>query len=82
MGEGTGKKSELVTFTEESLHAFETLKGACITVPLLVFADFEKPFLLETDASRKGLGTVLSQKPEDGHYHPVAYGSRALTAHE
>ena len=25
---------------------------------------------------------VLSQKEADGHYHPVAYGSWALTAHE
>ena len=25
---------------------------------------------------------VLSQKQADGHYHPVAYGSQALTAHE
>ena len=34
------------------------------------------------DASREGLGVVLSQKQAEGHYHLVAYGSRALTAHE
>ena len=28
------------------------------------------------------MGVVLSQKQADGHYHPVAYGSQALTAHE
>ena len=41
-----------------------------------------KDFLLETDASKEGLGVVLSQKQGDGHYHPVAYGSWALIAHE
>ena len=47
-----------------------------------MFPDFEKPFLLETDASGEGLGAVLSQKQDNGHYHPVAFGSRALTLSE
>ena len=34
------------------------------------------------DTSKEGLGAVLSWKQADWHYHPVAYGSRALTAHE
>ena len=33
------------------------------------------------DASKEGLGAVLSQKQADGHFHPVVYG-RALTAHK
>ena len=44
-----------------------------------MFPDFDKPFLLETDASKEGLGVVLSQKQDDGHYHPVEFGSRTLT---
>ena len=32
--------------------------------------------------SKEGLGVVLSEKQADGHYHPVGYGSWALTAHE
>ena len=43
-----------------------------------MFPDFDKPFLLETDASKEGLGAVLSQKQDDGCYHPVAFGSRTL----
>ena len=39
-------------------------------------------FLLETDASKEGLGAVLSQKQADRQYQPVTYGSQALTAHE
>ena len=50
--------------------------------PILAFADYMKDFLLKTDASKEGLGVVLPQKQADGHYHQVAYGSRALTAHE
>ena len=44
--------------------------------PVLAFTDYAKDFLLETDASKEGLGVVLSQK------HPVAYGSWGLTTLE
>ena len=53
-----------------------------MTAPILAFADYTKPFLLETDTSKDGLGAVMSQKQIDGWYHPVAYGSRALTPHK
>ena len=50
--------------------------------PLLAYADFTKPFLLETDASIEGLGAVLAQRAEDNLVHPIAYASRTLLAHE
>ena len=50
--------------------------------PVLAFANYTKDFLLKVDASREGLGAVLSQKQVDGWFHPVAYGSWALTANE
>ena len=53
-----------------------------MTTPVLAFTDYTKDFPLETDASKEGLGVVLSQKQADGQYHPVTYGSQALTAHE
>ena len=62
----------------EALEAFEHLKAACLQAPILAFPDFNKPFLLETDASGKGLGAVLSQKQTDGCYHPIAYASRIM----
>ena len=58
------------------------LKKACLEAPALAFADFNKLFLLETDASKLGLGAVLSQRQADGQYHPVAYPSQSLTVHE
>ena len=66
---------------EEALCAFEMLK-TCLMAPLLAFADFNKPFLLETDASKLELGAMVSQKQTDGWYHPVASASQSLTFHE
>ena len=54
----------------------------CLTALVLVFADFKKPFLLETDTSIEGLGVVLSQKQDDGWYHPIAYTSHGLKGGE
>ena len=53
-----------------------------MTASILAFADSTKPFLLETDVWKDGLGAVLLQKQVHGQYHPVTYGSRALTPHE
>ena len=65
-GENKDKKSEHLDLTPEALEAFDHLKAACQQAPILSFPDFSKPFLLETDASGKGLGNVLSQKQSDG----------------
>ena len=43
-GEGTSKKSEHVTLTEDALGAFEMLMKACLKAIMLSFADFNKPF--------------------------------------
>ena len=80
--EGASRKSEWVSLSEDALEAFQVLKQACMSSPVLAFADYMKDFLLKMDASKEGLGVVLSQKKADGHYHPVAYGSQALTALE
>ena len=73
--ENKDKKSEHLDLPPEAREAFDRLKAACLQAPILSFPDFSKPFLLEMDASGKGLGAVLSQKQSDGRYHPVAYAS-------
>ena len=55
------RKLERVSLSEDTLKAFEPLKQACMTAPLLAFANYTKPFLLETDVSKDRLGTVLSR---------------------
>ena len=65
-GENKDKKSEHLDLPPEAHEAFDRLKAACLQAPILSFHDFSKPFLLETDASGKGLGAVLSQKQSDG----------------
>ena len=77
-GEGASKKNEKLELSDAAIRTFEDLKVKLTTAPVLQLANFEKPFLLETDASGVGLGAVLSQKGEDGKYHPVAFGSRVL----
>ena len=77
-GEASRWKAQPVNLTPEAVEAFDLLKTKCVTAPVLAFADFEKPFLLKTDASSCGLGVVLSQKQDDDKYHPVTYASREV----
>ena len=81
-GDNKDKKSEHVDLSPEAREAFDHLKAACLQAPILSFPDFTKPFLLEMDASRRGLGAVLSQKQADGRYHPIAYASRVMNETE
>ena len=68
-----------VDLLPEAWEAMSILERKVQSMPILVFPDFNKPFLLETDASKEGLGVVLSQKQSDGHYHPVSFRSHSLT---
>ena len=81
-GEASKLKLEAVTLPPDALDAFEKLKMCCMTAPVLAFADFEKEFQLETDASSEGLGAVLSQKQANGKWHPIAYRSWELKGGE
>ena len=81
-GKASKWKTQPVDLPPEAKEAFDILKMKCMTVPVLAFADFEKPFLLETDASSFGLGAMLSQKQDGGKFHPVTYASRELKGGE
>ena len=71
-----------VQLSAEVHEVVRILKHKIPTAPILVFPDFDKPFLLETDASNEGLGVVLSQKQDNGCYHPVMFGSHSLMSSE
>ena len=79
-----GKEAKMgpVQLPPEAQEVMRTLKDKIQSAPMLVFPDFDKPFLLETDASKEGLGAVLSQKQDDRCYHPIAFGSHSLTPME
>ena len=81
-GENKDKKSEHLDLPPEAREAFDRLKAACLQTPILAFPDFNKLFLLETDASGKGLGAVLLQKQSNGRYHPIAYASQIMSEME
>ena len=54
-------------WTSVQQESFDKLKLALTSAPVLAYPDYEKPFLLETDASLKGLGAVLSQEDDEGN---------------
>ena len=69
------------TWSQEHEEAYQSLKQALCSEPTLAYADFSKPFVLHTDASRAGLGAILYQEL-DGKEHPIAYASRTLSPSE
>lgn len=60
-------------WTDKSTQAFEKLKVAMTTTPVLAFLDFSQPFVIECDASDLGIGAVLLQNKR-----PIAFFSRVL----
>jgi hypothetical protein len=60
-------------WTEQQQTAFETMKLLIARETLLTYTDFNKPFVIHTDASKVQLGACISQ---DGR--PVAFYSRKL----
>ena len=81
---GEMKKSDLPEFqwTPACQEGFDQLKKALTEAPVLAYPDYSKPFILETDASLKGLGAVLSQKGDDNEIRVIAYASRSLRPSE
>ena len=55
-----------------------TLKSKLCSRPILKSPDFEREFILKTDASDWGVGAVLSQQDNGGIEHPIAYFSHKL----
>ena len=60
-------------WTSNTDTAFQLLKQQLISAPVLALPNFQEQFVVETDASDKGIGAVLQQKG-----HPIAFMSKAL----
>jgi len=71
-------KNKLCVWTQESVKAFEALKNALITAPILAFPNFEKDFIVQTDASGYALGGVLLQYDSKNLLRPLGFCSRKL----
>jgi hypothetical protein len=76
------KKDEPFNWTEKQQRAFDFLKERLVQAPILTYPDFNKPFIIYTDASGTGLGAVLSQLGEDGKEKVIAYASRSMNSAE
>ena len=75
-------KPNQVVWTPECAAAFDQLKDSLCSSPVLKSPDWDKPFILQTDASNRGVGAILSQPDADGSDRPVAYFSRKLLPRE
>jgi RNase H-like domain found in reverse transcriptase len=68
-------------FSEDCRTAFETLKKAFTTAPVLTHWVPDAPILLETDASDYALAAILSiVSLDDGQVHPITFHSRTFAA--
>lgn len=66
-------KKNSFNWTEEAVNAFHRLKQAMIEPPVLALPDFSKEFVIECDASGRGISAVLTQQGRQ-----IAYLSQAL----
>lgn len=75
-------KTEPLQWTSESKAAYEDIKNSLISSEVLIPYNPNLPLLLATDASKVGIGAVLSHRLENGLERPIAYASRTLTKTE
>ena len=69
-------------WTTEHLESLNKLKEALTSAPVLAYPNYVKHFILETDASLNGLGTVLSQEDDGGNYCTISFASHTLKLYE
>ena len=83
---GSPPKGAPVEWTPECQGAFDRIKKALTSSPVLIHPDMTKPFILDPDASQFRIGAVLQQYSTDPdgkqRLHPVAYESKKLTPTE
>ncbi|GFU63702.1 retrovirus-related Pol polyprotein from transposon 17.6 [Trichonephila clavipes] len=68
-------------WTVDCNNAFNKLKDALTSAPILAYPEIGKQFILDTDASHESIGAVLSQEI-DGQERVIAYFSKCLSKPE
>jgi hypothetical protein len=63
----------------EEEKAFERLKVAITSAPVLMMPKDDAPFRVEANSSDYATGAILSQLQDDAKWHPIAFSSRALS---
>ena len=76
------KKSVPFVWTDECEIAFNKMKTALTTAPILQFPDLNKEFTLVTDASTTAIGYYLTQLGQDGRPHVISFAGRSLRPNE
>ena len=76
------KKNTPFEWKENQQRTFDYLKEKLMKAPILQYSNFDKPFLLHTDASGYELGAVLFQKDKEGNEKVIAYASRSMNKAE
>ena len=69
-------------WTAECQKSFESIKAAICTEATLQFPDFDKPFIIFTDASDTSCGAVLTQLDSNGFYRPIEFAGKSHTSQE
>ena len=76
------KPARLSDWSNEAQSSFESLKAALCDAPILQYPRSDREFVLDVDASLKGLGACLSQVDDSGNLRPIAFASRGLRGAE
>jgi hypothetical protein len=71
------QKDVAFDFDEKCLAAFQTLKSALVSAPIIQPPDWIQPFKIMCDASDYAVGAALGQRKE-GRVHTVYYASKTL----
>ena len=72
------RKGIKFVMTDVAKDAFENIKIALCSAPVLVHPDYNKPFVIQCDASKLGIGAVLCQVDDNGDERPLFFFSKKM----
>jgi len=73
------KKDAMFCSDEDCQSSLDVLKETMVTVPILVFSDWQKEFHVHVDASCIALGEILTQEGEGETDHTIDFARRNLS---